>query len=274
MKPKPFLIYVIVTISLTLAGCSAPSDSSPYDGKTALFILGEREYGTPESLPKFAKEHLDSLGIESKFAVAQSDDRESPLCHTFTDLEAIDSADILIISTRRRFPTTTQLDSIRQWIESGKPIIAVRTASHAFGARAKGTGYQPPRGHASWNTFDVDVLGAKYEGHYPSKEGQPVLSVDGWIEESAKEHAIVKGLSFEGPITVGDKLYEYVDLQPDVNVLLSARWKEGEPDQPIAWTLEQSSKRVFYMSPGGVEEMATSEIQSLLLSAIKWGLDG
>ncbi len=270
-----FTPLAAAVFAFLVTSCSPENEEGhSYSGTKALFLLGEHEYGTPETLPAFAKSHLEPLGISSVFVKAKSDDRSSPLCHEFEGLELLDSADILVLSTRRRFPMPDELDSIRRHIESGKPVIAVRTASHAFGAREKGTGYQPPAGHASWNTFDVDVLGARYTGHYRDIEGKPPLAVEAWIEESASSHPIVQALPFSGPILIGHKLYQYENLDPTIDVIMSARHSSDEPAQPIAWTNEKEGKRVFYMSPGGVEEMATTEIQSLLKAAILWGLDG
>lgn len=258
-----------------LSSCSQTTKSeSPYAGSKALFLLGEHEYGTPESLPAFAKSQLEPLGIASVVVSAKSNDRSSELCHTFEGLELLEAADILILSTRRRFPKTAELAMIKEFIKAGKPVIAIRTASHAFGAREKGTGYQPPEGHESWNTFDIEVLGAHYTGHYRDIEGQPPLAVEAWIEKSASNHPIVQDLSFSDPIKIGHKLYQYENADPSIDVIMSARHTSDEPAEPIAWTNEKDGKRIFYMSPGSVEEMATPEIQSLLKSAILWGLDG
>ncbi len=50
---------------------------------------------------------------------------------------------------------------IRKYVESGKPVVGIRTACHAFDARGKA-----PPGHAEWTTFDPDVLGGHYTGHH------------------------------------------------------------------------------------------------------------
>ena len=271
MSPIRFSLFLIVITPLFWS--CAPKKEVSYEGKKAFFLLGEHEYGTPESLPAFAKSHLEPLGIESSFVFAEGNDRESIDCHTFEGIAALEAADILILSTRRRFPKTEDLAIIRTFIESGKPVVGVRTASHAFGERPKGTGYQAPDGHASWNSIDVDVLGAKYTGHYDDKEGGP-LGVNAWIEDSASNHPIVKNLPFKGPIKIGNKLYEYIEHDPAIQIIMSARWSEEEEPHPVAWTNEKDGKRVFYMSPGGVEEMATPEIKSLLKAAVLWGLDG
>ena len=267
------LVYLLAILCLPLlCSCSSKKESN-YARKKAFFLLGEHEYGTPDSLPAFAKTHLDPLGIESTFIFAKGNDRKSEDCHNFDGIAGLNNADILILSTRRRFPREEDLAIIRNFIESGKPLVGVRTASHAFGEREKGEGYQAPPGHASWNTIDVEILGAKYTGHYREKEGGP-LQVEAWIEESASNHPIVKNLDFNGPIMIGNKLYEYIDQDPAIAVILSARWSEKEDPHPVAWTNEKDGKRIFYMSPGSLDEMATPEIKSLLKAAVLWGLDG
>ena len=141
LKKQSLQALAILFVSPLLVSCSQTTEThSAYAGKKAFFVLGEHEYGTPETLPAFAKSQLEPLGIASVIVKAKSDNRDSELCHTFEVLELLDSADILVLSTRRRFPKTSELATIRKFIDSGKPVIAVRTASHAFGAREKGTG--------------------------------------------------------------------------------------------------------------------------------------
>ena len=76
-----FFLFCLSILSFLLSACSGPIADDP--GKNILFLLGEHEYGTPESLPKFAKQHLDPLGYESQFIFAAGNDRNSEDCHTF-----------------------------------------------------------------------------------------------------------------------------------------------------------------------------------------------
>ena len=81
------------------------------------------------------------------------------------------------------------------------------------------------------------------------------------------------GKPFSKDDTFTQRKYEYIDIEPQVEVLLSARYEEGEPSHPIAWTNQKNGLKVFYMSPGGLDEMALSQVQSLLKSAVLWGLE-
>ena len=112
-------IILILSVAITICGIVGCSNSSNnHQGKKVTFLVGEHEYGTPQSLPKFAAQHLDPLGIESSFIFAASDDRTSEACHTFQGIaDGLGSADVLVISTRRRYPLEADMAKIRQWID-------------------------------------------------------------------------------------------------------------------------------------------------------------
>jgi hypothetical protein len=264
LRPS-FLLFLLAGLALSY-GQSASSLS----GKHVLFLIGEHEYGTAESLPKFAKAELEPLGVKTSFAIAKSDDRKSPLCHEFDGLDALEETDVLVISARRRYPKAADMKRIRQWIESGKPTLMIRTASHAFGERTKGDGYQAAKGHAAWNTIDRDALGASYLGHYRDWEGDRSKRARYWPEASKIDHPILKGFKVGDFVPMGDKLYKYEDLEPEVEVLLSARYPNEEAIHPVAWINSKDGKRVFYSSLGTLEEMASRNTKRLLVNAIRW----
>ncbi len=270
-----------VLLGLALAVSCLPASQSSFGqseaslrGKRVLFLVGEREYGTSESLPAFAEAVLSAKGVTSDFAFARSDNRDSVECHEFDGLDSLDEADILVISARRRYPRSADMLRIRNWIESGKPTILIRTASHAFGERAKGAGYQAPPGHAAWNSFDRDALGATYEGHYSDWKTEPRKRVLMWPEAGNLDHPILKGFKVGDFVPIGDKLYKYTNLDPDLEVLLRARYPDEEAIHPVAWVNEKGGKRVFYMSLGGLDEMVLPETQRLLLNAFLWAAAG
>lgn len=70
---------------------------------------------------------------------------------------------MLLVSVRRRFPLAAQLQVVREFVDSGRPVVGIRTASHAF------AGQSPPPGHAAWNEFGPQVFGGNYRGHHGNK---------------------------------------------------------------------------------------------------------
>ena len=54
-KKQSLLALAIIFVSPLLVSCSQTTEThSAYAGKKAFFLLGEHEYGTPETLPAFA----------------------------------------------------------------------------------------------------------------------------------------------------------------------------------------------------------------------------
>ena len=122
-------------------------------------MIGDDEYKTETTLPAFANAELEPLGVRCTFVIA---DPKTP--HDFKGIEALNDADLMFVSVRRRAPTTAQMNLIRKHVESGKPVVGIRTASHAFDARGKAG-----PGHSEWPTFDPDVLGGHYTGHHANE---------------------------------------------------------------------------------------------------------
>lgn len=257
--------YLLSWLLLSGLSMSAPA-------ATVLFVVGEAEYGTAESLPAFAKSDLEPAGFRSEFVFAKSGERSSEECHEFPGLgAALKRADVLFLSVRRRFPLAADLKAIRDWIEAGKPVVGIRTSSHAFGERPKGAGYQAAAGHAAWNSFDQDVLGVSYTGHYNSRNGHACLVR---VDAGAAGDSILKGLKLPQPPLIFSHLYKSEVIDPGVKVLLRASIKEEDADEPVAWTVTRGGQRTFYTSAGGADEMKLPWFRKLLVNGIRWSLGG
>src|SRR5690606_15503690 len=147
-------------------------------------LTGENEYGTGKTLPTFAKTELEPLGHRISHVAAPEKDGE----HRFENIEALKDADLIVISVRRRAPQREIIEAIRAHLAAGKPVVGIRTASHAFELR-KGS---PPPGHADWPAFDREVFGADYTGHEDNKppKGPPTLVT---IDKAGAAHPILAG---------------------------------------------------------------------------------
>ena len=100
-----------------------------------MIVTSEPEYKTEVSLTQFAK---DELGKEFRVSLVYGDAQDGSI---LPGLEVLKSADLVLISVRRRTLLPDQLQQIRDFIGSGKPVIGIRTASHAFCLRDQaGTG--------------------------------------------------------------------------------------------------------------------------------------
>jgi len=259
----------LLTLLMALCSCGLiMADETP----DVLFLIGEHEYGTPETLPAFAREHLPADSYRCTFVHAASDDRTSLDCHRFPGLaKAIGRADLLVLSTRRRFPPAADLERIRDYVRAGKPLVVIRTASHAFQARAKGTGYTVPEGHAAWNDFDIEVLGADYHGHYGGRKTDQASAL---LRRLPEQHGspLFAGIDWRNDTPVEPHLYRNRALADDAALLLSGS-VPGQPatHQPVAWT-RSVSNRVFATSLGGRADFATDWFPLLLKNAVDWAL--
>jgi type 1 glutamine amidotransferase len=182
--------------------------------------------------------------------------------NNFPGLEALDTADVVVVSVRRRTPPTEQLARIRKYVDSGKPLIGIRTASHAFSLRNEPT----PDGHAAWLEFDKEVWGGNYEGHHGNS-----ATTHATLAPAGKDHPILVGFPSE-PQEFKTSLYKNTPLGEGTTVLLRGRIDGVEQDEPLAWTREQNGRRVFYTSLGGVDDFQNAGFRTLLKNAIAWSL--
>ena len=216
-------------------------------------VIGEDEYKTFESLTAFAKTELEPRGV--KVTIIHGSDK-SP--HDFAGLEKIASADLVLLSVRRRAPSKVQMDALRAYLERGKPLVGIRTASHAFEPKTKF-----PSDHATWPTFDVDVLGGHYEGHFGNV---PTLVK---VKPEATKHPILTGVSPDA-MKVTSTLYKSRNLAKLATPLMEG-WLEGKNErEPVAWTNTYKGARIFYTSLGHVDDFKNPAFRRMLLNAIYW----
>ena len=226
-----------------------------------VFMIGEKEYSTASTLTDFAKRQLEYRGVRCTFVHVDANDSNN-----FAGLEALKDADLLFVSVRRRTPPKTQLDLIRSHLAQGKPVVGIRTASHAFDR-------EPPSAqHIRWAEFDDVILGVDYNGHYgnkPPKAPATIVSING---NSAK-HPILTGVA-PGSFEAKSHLYKNKKLTDTVNVLLTGTLKgRDEINEPVAWTNTVNGSRVFYTSLGGPGDFELPTFQRLLLNGVLWALD-
>ena len=210
---------------------------------TVVFVSGEDEYHSAETLPAFAK----SLEADHHFKTVYLERKPNP--DTIAGLDALDRADLLIIFARRMTLPDDQLQRFQKYFESGKPVIGLRTASHAF---------------QTWLVFDKQVLGGNYGNHY-GKDLTPKVAV----VPAAKSHPILKGVP-ENFASAGS-LYKNTPLQANTTPLLIGTIPDHT--EPLAWTHDYKGARVFYTSLGHQDDFKDAAFRRLLVNAIYWALN-
>ncbi len=224
-----------------------------------VFISAESEYGAAESLPGFAHELETKYGFYCEI-LQGSTERSGPERHEFSGMESLENADLVVVFARRRAFPQEQMKYLHLYLEKGKPLIGLRTASHAFDARGMG-----PKDHAEWTKFDPDVLGGNYHGHYGRGPTTTVTVVDG-----AEKHPILTGV--KTPFTSVSSLYQVSPLKKSTKTLLIGTIPDKEPE-PVAWTNSYGKSLVFYTSLGHVDDFKNPQFRRLLVNAVFWAID-
>ncbi|MSS99774.1 MAG: isochorismatase family protein [Pedosphaera sp.] len=242
-----------VTSSDFIAGApfAFKEDKRPH----VVFVISEPEYKTEETLPAFARSELESRGLRCTFVYGRTGKPNE-----FPEIAAVKTADLLVLSVRRQIPSAEQLEFIRAYLKLGKPLVGIRTASHAFHA-GKGDV------KAGWPTFDVEILGGRYEGHYGKKANGPSAHVK-MVADAAK-HPVLAGVTAE-EFAVTSHLYKNRDLAKTVTILLTGR--VDNETEPAAWVNTGENRRVFYTSLGNPDDFALPAFRRLLLNAVFWSL--
>lgn len=256
MISKALSSRLLVPTLLLLVWASTPVAEA---GPSIVFLLGEKEYKTLDSVPAFYQETLKPEGFEANLIAASHEDE---VRNDFDGLaEALQLADLCFISVRRRAPAEEDMEALKAFVAAGKPIVAIRTSSHAFHLRGK----DAPEGHGLWEAFDPVILGGNYNGHY----GKETVQVT--VAEGSEDHPILKDV---GKLPPSDKLYRAAPLKEGTTLLLEGKI-DGKPAEPVAWTHRAgpNQAKIFYTSLGQTSDFEDPQFRKLLANAIAWALE-
>jgi len=250
--------FVCPTITSTALTGKARFDFKKDNRPLAVFISAEKEYGAAESLPVFAHELKTKYGLRCEI-VQGSTASDGPERHEIWGMEALEKAELVVVFARRRAFPSIQIKYLRDYLERGKPLIGLRTASHAFDAKGGG-----PKGHVEWPKFDPEVLGGNYHGHYGRGAETTAAPPKG-----AEGHPILAGVKI--PLTSMSSLYKAKPLAGSARMLLIGTIPGQEPE-PVAWTNRHRESRVFYTSLGSVDDFENPQFRKMLVNAVFWAM--
>jgi type 1 glutamine amidotransferase len=232
------LAAVTVTVSILTLTSSANIAGDAKRVLNVCLLSGAAEYKSDESLAKL-QQHLEKnhpIKCSRAFAKSESD---------LPGLENLDTCDVAVLFTRRLKLEGDQLARIKRYCLSGKPLVGIRTASHAV---------------QTWLDLDKEVFGGDYKNHY--KEG-PLCEVK--IVDAAKDHPILKGVQ---PYKSAGSLYRNPAIAKDTMVLLTGSIPEHT--EPVAWTHTYKGGRVFYTSLGHPKDFEEESYLRLIANAVVW----
>ncbi len=235
------------------------------------FISAENEYHTNQRFPEFAHELLLTKNVNCEFALGIPV-AEGFGVHNIENLQILKDADLTITCIRRRALEPEKMELIKAYMSSGKPLLAIRTSSHAFDAKGNvsrsGGGVVASNipvsdQLAQWPEFDRDVLGGNYQGHYGHlKKGTDVSLVPGM-----ENHPLLKGVPGEGFISPGWLYINRPLRSSNVQVLLTGSIP-GQPVQPLLWINNSEKGKVIYTSLGHWDDWQIESFRNIMFNIV------
>lgn len=306
--------------SKTVSKTDTPKEWLVFEGNNSearhiVLISGDEEYRSEEALPQLAKILSKHHGFKCTVLFAQNPDKSEIVDVNYVKnipgLEALNSADMMVIFTRFRALPDAQMKHIDDYLMRGKPVVGIRTATHAFNFAKDSTSNYLHYGNyykgdkTEWTDgFGRFVLGENWISHHGHHKHQ---STNGIVAENA--NAIANGIT-DGDIWGASDVYEVRlplpgDSQPVIyGLVMNRKGEYNENDiffgmkpaddeiakmnntgkvvndvkMPIAWTksyqLPGGKKgKAFASTVGAANDMLIEGTRRLLVNSVFWGLD-
>ena len=234
-----YLKICLIVLFGSLSGCNPGKKDSEVDIKTTeildtssteqwlkfvgntnsphiVLISGDEEYRSEEALPQLAKILSEKHGFNCTVLFAQKPDKPGVVnpkyLKNIAGLQHLQTADLMVIFTRFRELPDDQMKEIDNYLKSGRPVIGMRTSTHAFSFPMTDSAsvwhhyshnYDGPI--KEWKGgFGRLVLGERWVSHHGHHRHQSTLGI---IDENAKSHPITRGIN-NGDIWGASDVYE------------------------------------------------------------------
>lgn len=258
-------------------------------GKEIVLISGDEEYRSEEYLPMLAQILTAHHGFTTRvlFAIDPKTQKVDP---TYTQnipgMDFLETADLVIIATRFRELPDAQMKYFDDYLNAGKPVIGLRTATHAFNF--------PTESKSSYKKYSYNSTEENWEGGF----GQKILG-ETWVSHhgdhgSEGTRAVVNGLLADHPVLNGvsdiwgpTDVYTVKHLSKNAKVLLWGQPTLGMTEEsptswkkslmPIAWTQTYKADsgregKVFTTTMGSAIDFESEDLRRLIVNACYWAL--
>jgi len=237
------------------------------------FITAEGEYRANQRLPEFAHVLLLTKNVNCEFALGKPVMKGEGR-HNIENLQILNDADLAVFYIRRRALEAEKMDLIQNYVYSGRPVLGIRTASHAFDT--KGAIRREREGNASasserseiltsWPEFDKEILGGNYTGHYSSLEEGAMVS----IVPGMQNNPLLKGVDPAGFISP-NSLYKNSPLLSDKVQVLLLGTIQDKPSEPVLWTNENQYGKAIYTSLGHWDDWKIESFKNVMLNSVDY----
>jgi type 1 glutamine amidotransferase len=231
---------IAILLPAALSTFAIADDTKPLK----IHIIAGGEYSPVESMTEFKKFLDDHYKVEITTSFYGGTGSPSKI----DNLDALKSADLLLLFARRMSLREEQMKIIREHWGKAKPIVGIRTACHAFQK-------------ADNEIIDRKLFGGEY-GVGPSSNGGFTTA----NRKGQEEHPVLKGV---GSIKAARYAYGNGTFAESA-VILQIVGRIKDKDFPVTWINEYKGGRYFYTSMGAPEEFKEENFRKLLINAIGW----
>lgn len=271
-----------------------PGGEGPGKGKHIVLISADQEYRSEQSFPMLAamlaKHHgfdctvlfgVNDKGlVDATMPVYPEKGKEAEFkMHNIPGLEHLEKADLLIFCTRLLTLPDDQLKHIVSYLDSGKPILGLRTANHGFRS--------PLPYEINGKRVNIgEILGGSFMNHHGEWSQD---STRGDIVPTQKDHPILKGVKDIWGLTdvyrtypEGGSLPEgctaLVMGQPLIGRVQGGKDNPAKEPLPVVWckswkTTGGKTARVLQSTMGSAKDLENPGLRRLIVNAAYWGLE-
>jgi hypothetical protein len=271
-------------------GVEFEGKAGPGRDKHVVLLAGDEEYRSEEGLPMLAKILAVRHGFDCTvlFSINAATGDIDPECQTnLPGLEALERADLCVMQLRFRELPDGQMRHFVDYVNSGRPLIALRTSTHAFAYQRNKSS---PYARYDWSSgqwpggFGEQVLGETWISHHgthgvestrgvinPALEGHPILRgvADLWWPSDVYT---VKQRPAEEPVLVWGQVLS--GMKPDDPPVAGAK---NNPLMPVAWVRDYTGEggkaaKVVTITAGAAVDLQNEGLRRLLVNAVYWTL--
>lgn len=272
-----------------------PAKPGPGQGRHIVLLAGDEEYRSEEGLPMLAKILSQRHGFKCTvlFSVDPDGTINPKNGKTLSNGAALDTADLVVMLLRFRAWPDEDMARFDRYLKAGKPIVALRTSTHAFNGLAAGGPW------ASWNYnnaggFGKRVLGETWLTHWGKHK---VEATRGAIEPSERSHPLFRGVENIFGDTDVYEAYPPADATILVRgIVLSGMTPEtppatyrkaratdkqeqgvNDPAMPVVWTRlftndAGTTNRILTTTLGSATDLENEGFRRLVVNSVFWGL--
>lgn len=255
----------------------AANPGLPGGGKKVVLVAGDEEYRSEETMPMLAKILAKKHGFNT-IVLFSTDEKAGHIDpnnqKNMRGTETLSDADLLIIGTRFRQLPDEHLAHFAKFLNAGKPVVGLRTATHAFTGGAK-------TGDFKWSDFGLNILGEKWVAHHGTHKKEGTRSV---FETANLKNPVLRGV---------EELFGTSDVYAVKNLDLSratillrgavtaslhdrslpVQGPKNEPMQPLAWLFEyktpdgKGTGKSFCTTMGASVDFMDEDLRRLVVNA-------